>query len=453
MGIDFRLSRFLHPAAILRLRRSMERTQWLPDQQRHAWRDARLSAITRHAALRVPYYRALYRERGLAPEAITGVDDLQRLPILDRATLRREADRLQAGDAQRHGPASYRTSGSSGEPVEFLLDRHAEVLEFVYYWRHWGWAGYRLGDPFAQLSLGFFLGRPGREQDCWAWQPHIRRLVLNPSQLSPRRAAELARGLRKHRPRFLKGLPSSIFFLGSSLAEAGIDDLQFEALFTTSELLTPGTRRAIRGFFGGPVLDSYGHMERTVAISQCPRGSYHVHDDYGVMELSEPRPAHRPGLLEASPLGTGLFNKAMPLIRYAIGDRILFEERPKSCPCGRTLPVVEAIAGRSEDVIITPDGRHIATLFVLPELAQGVRFLQVVQPTRRRLQLRVEPAPDWDEGKREGLERELRRVLGPDMKLEFEIIGPEQRIRDPSGKLRVVISQLTDPRPDPGAQP
>src|SRR5690606_37357121 len=246
-------------------------------------------------------------------------------------------------------------------PIEFLADRHSQTLEFVYYWRHWSWAGYRLGDRFAELGSQHFLRR-GKDE-IGEWQPHLRRLMLNSARVSAATARELAGAIRRRRPRFLKGMPSAVFFLARAFEEEGIRDIRFRAVFTNGEVITPQQRKAAESVFGCPVLDSYGHMERTAAISQCMHGGYHVVQDYGLLELLEPRTDGETVVARA--VGTSLHNWAMPLVRYDIGDEIeLFPDPPPACPCGRGFPLVKRIRGRSRDVIVTPDGRHLTSLFV-----------------------------------------------------------------------------------------
>ena len=88
MAIDFSLRDFFAPLAILRMRRNLERTQWMSQAQLRAYQDERLRRTVRHAARHVPYYRRLFVERGLRVEDINSVDDLYHLPRLSRESIR-----------------------------------------------------------------------------------------------------------------------------------------------------------------------------------------------------------------------------------------------------------------------------------------------------------------------------------------------------------------------------
>ena len=75
------------------------------------------------------------------------------------------------------------TTGTMGEPLRFLIDKPSNVLEFVYYWRHWSWAGYRIGDRFAELASHYFLQR--KSSELGHVQRGFGRLLLNSIRLSP----------------------------------------------------------------------------------------------------------------------------------------------------------------------------------------------------------------------------------------------------------------------------
>lgn len=443
MAVDFRIRDFCHPIAIYRLKRRFDRNQWLPLKTLEAEQRTRLTRILQHAFHNVPYYRRLFATLGLKSVDLEDPACMDRLPLLSRKELTTSLGTLIADNAKRYGPIPYTTSGTTGTPTRFYLDRSSNVLEFVYYWRHWSWAGYRLGDRFAELGTVFFLRRKSVSGSIGRWQPHLRRLMLNSGRLLPGRAADMAALIRRHRPKFLKGTASALYFFSLSLREACIDDIRFSAIFSTGEVLTPAFRSLIREVLGGPVLDSYGHMERTVAISECPEGGYHIHPDYGFTEFIEPRSSADGSSVRARIVGTSLYNLAMPLIRYDTGDDIELFLEPRHCPCGRTFPLVKAIHGRYEDTIVTPDGKYITALFILPELSRGARFIQFIQKTPTTLLVQVVPGDDWTKTEEHQLVDRVRDLTGADIALRVETVGDGDLVRDPSGKLRTVISRVS----------
>jgi len=444
MSIDFKLRDFFYPREILGLRRTLERTQWLSPEKLREYQEMRLRKIVDHAYQRVPYYKALFDNLGLSPTDIRRVEDLKLLPLLTKDSVRDESSALLAEKSDQYQPKLYSTSGTSGEPLLFYLDKSANTLEFVYYWRYWGWAGYRLGDRFAELGSHFFLERPKLSGDAYHYQTYLRRLHLNSAQVSSSGVSDMASAIRKYRPLFLKGVSSALYFFALNLQEAGISDLKFKAVFSTGEVVTELYRKTVESVLNAPLLDSYGHMERTVSISQCLQGGYHVNSDYGILELTNETSGDNGTFLTGRAVGTSLYNLAMPLIRYDIGDEIETFSEPKSCPCGRTLPLIKAIHGRSEDVIVTPDGRFITSLFIVPEFVRGIRFAQFAQVSESEMEVRVVPSLEWNHEAEEQLLLYTRRLLGPSFRLTLNQTTRNGLQMDRSGKIRSVIGLATN---------
>jgi len=445
MSIDFRIRDFFAPVAIWRLRRLFERTQWLPPDELRAFRERLLRAQIAHACERVPYWRDLFDRLHLKPGDIRHFEDLARLPILTRSAVREAGERLHAAGVRR--AQTVRTSGTTGIPATICLDKRANALEFVYYWRHWSWAGYRLGERFAELGSHYFVNRPRLADQVASFQRHLNRLMLSTLHLAPRRMPAFARAIHRHHPRFLKGMASDLYFLAAMLEQHGIDDVTFRAVFSTGETLVPAYRAVIERVFHCRVLDSYGHMERTVAISECPEGGYHINGEYGILELDDVRPRGREALVAGVAVGTALHNLAMPLIRYEIGDLIEPLETPRTCPCGRSLPLVKAIHGRQQDVVVTPDGRVITSLFLVLEFTEGVEFGQFVQEAVDRMTVLVVRGPAYSDRSEARVRHLLRRYLGPDVRIAFRYISRDEIPRGPTGKVRPVISHVPPPVP------
>lgn len=442
MAIDFKIRDFLYPIGIYRLRRIFEQTQWLPENELRSYQEQLLRVVINQAFNHVPYYHQLFAKMGLRPADIRSVDDLGKLPTLSKETVRNGGANFIADNAARYRPTVYRTSGTTGAPMEIYLDKHAMMLEFVYYWRHWSWAGYKLGDCFAELGSFYFLQRERLTENVSSWQPHLRRLMLNSGKISTVHARDMATAIRKQRPKYLKGMASTIYFLALCFKEAEIHDISFKAIFSTGEVLTPQYRAMAGTVFKCPVLDSYGHMEGTVAISQCMDGGYHINSDYGILEFSDGRSSSDGKEMLASAIGTSLYNRAMPLIRYDVGDDIELFAKSRSCPCGRTLPLVRAVHGRSEDTVVTSDGRFITSLFIVPEFIEGIRIIQFIQESRTLLHINIVPNESWDDKQREKMFYYVKNLVGADMNIIIRQVMPDEITRDASGKMRSVISYV-----------
>jgi phenylacetate-CoA ligase len=337
------------------------------------------------------------------------------------------------------------TSGTSGEPLRFLLDRPSNVLEFVYYWRHWSWAGYRLGMRFAELSSAFFLRYPSEIRRNYVFQRAFGRLLLNSTALSATRVRDYVYAIRKFRPAFLKGTVSSLFSLAVILSETGINDISFRAIFSTGETLLPIQRARIEAALNGKVYDSYGHMERTAAISECPNGGLHIISEYGILELVPLKMPDGRRTLWAKIVGTSLHNMSMPLLRYDTGDLAEPFSGSEPCPCGRAAPMVVRINGRQNDVIITPEGNLVAAPFVLLDQVSGIAMAQFVQESSDRLLIQVVKGPEYTSATAADFLNRIRVLMGSSMKIEMRYLSHDALRAQNPGKFRVVISKLNSP--------
>ena len=156
MGINFRLRDFSYPLSIIQLKRIFDRNQWLSQEALCDYQLQRMRHILTQAYENIPYYQDIFREKAILPEDIRSLRDLKKIPFLTKDLLRTNFASLIAHNAKYFRPTLLSTSGTSGRRIKFYTDKASNILEFVYYWRLWGWAGYKLGDTFAELSVEFF---------------------------------------------------------------------------------------------------------------------------------------------------------------------------------------------------------------------------------------------------------------------------------------------------------
>lgn len=440
MAIDFRVRDFLQPAAILRMRWQLERAQWWPAERLAAWQMRRLRAVLTHAAAEVPFYRAAFAAADLQPAGIRSVSDLRRLPIVTKRTVLEAGHAMVARDASRFAPVTVSSTGTSGPPLSVLVDRHTNALEFAFYWRHWGWFGYRLGDRFAQLAWSPFHG--AHRDRPYITERVSGRLLLNATSLSAARAREWASAMVHHGARFLKGHPSALLHFALFVREHGLELPPLRAVFSTGEVLEPQSRRLIQDVLDARVADAYGSMERVVAACECPAGRMHVNTDYGLWDVEHTDRDPLSGQPRARIIGTGLYTYSMPLIRFDLGDVV--DASPEGpCPCGRTLPTVSRIHGRSVDAITTPDGRLITAAAIVFNGVPGVLRGQLVQEELSHLRVRVLPSPAFAAAGAAALNDRIRLMFGAAMSATVEHVTGIDDFGPDGEKHRAVISRVT----------
>ena len=197
-------------------------------------------------------------------------------------------------------------------------------------------------------------------------------------------------------------------------------------------------RRVIEEVFACRVTNRYGCEEVSLIAGECEhhRGLHVNADGLYAEVLANGRPA-QPGEAGAVVV-TDLVNRAMPILRYKIGDVAAWS--PSRCPCGRGLPVLERLDGRESDYITTAAGELISGISLTENFAMqvpGVAQMQIVQETRTRFVFRIVRAERFDERL---LARLVSERFGPTAEFEVEFVDAIPQ--EPSGKYRFCISRV-----------
>lgn len=414
----------------LLLRSEWNRNAYCSDDERHAFRFTHLRALLLDAAGNVPYYRELFQRLGFQPGAdFREISDLARLPILSKDTVRADSHLLRR-DPLPSRSICERTSGSTGEPLGVWVSPSQIAVEKATVWRHWSWVGYRFRDPVAIVRT--YVPKEG--EPLWRHDRLRNFLYFSAYHLDSGHARIFLDRIRKFRPRFLRGYPSSLAILADIAMERGWEPPALRAVLTASETLSRAVREKLTRVFRAPVSDWYGLAEQVVTAAQCEHGEgMHRHDDYGYWELI---PCND-GTSRCRIIGTNLHNAAMPLIRYDTGD-IAESSELRQCPCGRTFPLISGISGREDDDLVDLIGRRIPSvnLYSVFREFDAIRRFQIVQARPDQVEVRLD-APAATESELSRLNEELRLRLGEG--LGIRMVRDAEFERNPHGKRRAVI--------------
>src|SRR2546430_14500760 len=182
------------------------------------------------------------------------------------------------------------------------------------------------------------------------WNAAMNQLYLSSFHLAPDLIPLYLDALVRYRIVYIAGYPSSLYALAHEAVRLGRKDVKLTAIYTNAEPVLPEHRAMISEAFQCPVRETYGMTETVAGGSECSAGRMHQWPEIGVQELGP----------EGELICTGLLNLEMPLVRYRVGDR--GEAPPASdgsiCTCGRGLPIMGPVLGRTNDLLLTPDGRQ-----------------------------------------------------------------------------------------------
>jgi phenylacetate-CoA ligase len=328
-----------------------------------------LGRLRAHAYAHSPFYREFHRGLEAAP--------LSALPVLTKQTLMERFDDLatdrsvrladvKAFVAQKRAGERYlgrywvtSTSGTSGRPGLFLLDRDEWSIELATALRAFQWAGLRLGlthrARVAQVTStnpSHLSTQGGRSMANW-WMPT---LILDATVP----LASMVERLNAWRPEMLWAYASIIRTLAEEQL-AGRLEIAPRSVLSASELLTSGIRAHAIKAWGDVVFDTYATTDCGGLGAECnAHDGLHLMEDLAIVEVVDRD--NRPVALGAfgdKLLVTVLSSRTQPLIRYQLDDSLRLADH--ACPCGRPFQLIDAIQGRIEEVLTFPaaSGGHV----------------------------------------------------------------------------------------------
>jgi phenylacetate-CoA ligase len=416
---------------------AQDREHWSPAAW-DAWQQERLAYVLHRAATRVPYYRAQWAARRRRGDRASW-DVLENWPVLDSERVREQPAAFIADDRNPFWMFTEHTSGTTGKPL--VLWRTHQTMRSLYALaaaRTRLWHGVSRRDRWAMLGGQLIIPVAQRRPPFWAWNGALRQLYMSTYHLAPDLIAFYVDALRRYRVAYLCGYTSALYALGLEVLRQGCGELALRVVLTSAEPVPQWERETIAAAFGCPVRETYGMSEAVAWASECEAGTLHRWPEVGHIEVLSDGQAVPPGE-SGEFVCTGLLNADFPLIRFRLGDSGRLAPRHVGCACGRTLPVVQALEGRTNDLLLTRDGRRVAWLnpvwYGLP-----VRQGQIVQEALDRVRVRYAPAPGFTAESGEVIAQRIRERMGPiDVQLEAVAEIP----RGANGKFRAVRCDLS----------
>ena len=423
----------------VRVRRQMEESQWWSAERIAALQVERLKAFLTDIGANVPYYRELFASTGFDPRAVKSTGDLQALPFLTKAVIKEHTDALRADDAK--GLARFNTGGSSGVPLIFFIGTERVTHDVAAKWRATRWWDVDIGD--AEVVVWGSPIELGTQDRMRLIRDKLMRTELLPAfEMSDERVEAFIARIRQMRPKMVFGYPSAISHIAGYAEKKGLrlDDLGVKVVFVTSERLYDHQREVISRVFASPVANGYGGRDAGFIAHACPSGSMHITAEDIVVEIIDGAGNVLPRGHSGEIVVTHLATRDYPFVRYRTGDVGVLSDH--ACPCGRGLPVLSEIQGRSTDFVIAADGtvmHGLALIYVLRDIP-GVASFKIVQETTLLTTVFVEPGKLFKAEDVTRIEDGLKRRLGDAVTIDVKLVDVVPA--EASGKFRYVISRV-----------
>lgn len=420
-------------------RRQMEQSQWWSERQLAAFQAERLQDLLRDVGSNVPYYRHLFSQNRFDPQTVTSIGDLQCLPFLTKAIIRNNTEALKHANAK--GLVRFNTGGSSGEPLVFFIGSERVSHDVAAKWRATRWWGVDIGDPEIVL-----WGSPielGAQDRVRLVRDRLFRTQLLPAfEMSEQKLNQFIATIRAKRPKMLFGYPSALSLLARHANKMGVamNDLGIKVAFVTAERLYDDQLATIGRVFGCPVANGYGGRDAGFIAHQCPSGGMHITAEDIIVELIDPNgdpvPVGTPGEVVVTHLATRDF----PFVRYRTGDFAVLDDG--TCACGRGLPLMREIQGRSNDFVVAANGTIMqgAALTYLIRDIPAIEAFKIVQETLQLTRVFLVVADSFDRARSAEVVASFKLRLGQSVSIQIEFV--KEILPEKSGKYRYIISHV-----------
>lgn len=322
------------------------------------YQNRQLRAVVKYAYDHSGFYHQKFRQSGIKPNDIKCVKDLNKLPIVKKSDLQNSFEHIISDEFNITSLIIQKTSGSSGQPLRVYLSEKEHEFRMAKMLRANISCGQKPRDKWLVITAPSHVNK----------QSGIRKFlgIYSPFSVSvfERQAAQISL-IRSYKPNVLEGYSSSLVLLANEMKQRGMSlPAQCRLVIGGAELIDTTAREFVEKVFGVPFFDQYASNELEAMAWQCEvKGGYHVDADSVIMQfLDEDGEEVSPGET-GEIVCTSLFNYAMPIIRYAIGDIGVFSD--EQCSCKRVFPLMKMIEGRADSFISFPDGRLVSPIAII----------------------------------------------------------------------------------------
>lgn len=380
------------------------------------------------------FYRELYRDINL--ELVQSIGDLRLLPIVDKEVLRQNIGDVMT--ISREGAVEGHTGGTTGKSL-VVRNTQQDSMRRMAMLDHFK---ARVGFEHRKMKRATFNGKhiippDQKEKVFWRYNAACKQMIYSSFHLTEVNMGSYVQSLNRFKPQAIDGFFMSMCDMASYIERHNIKvGFRPKAIFPTSETLTQSGRELLERVFNCKVYDQYASSEGAPFVTECPHQTLHMELASGVFEHLDEE--------SNEILITSFTTHGTPLIRYRIGDSMIFDKGGNQCSCGLAAPIVQSIQGRGLDFLFAADGAKISAVNVanmFKNVPNALIRVQTVQDRLGEIIIRLEVdkqlyKPDYDDLLRE----EFVHKFGRDTEVVIEHV--DEIPREKSGKFRLIRNNI-----------
>ncbi|AEP30655.1 phenylacetate--CoA ligase family protein [Brumicola nitratireducens] len=421
------------------IRKQLEESQWLSTDKLLALQNDKLQQFLSGLYINNTFVKKLFDNNKLSPSDIKTAADLSKLPFMTKSVIKENFEELLSKNAK--SVSKFSTGGSSGNPLLFLLGKERVSHDVAEKWRATRWWDVDIGDTEI-VAWGSPIELNSQDKVKAIRDKFLRTHLIPAFDLSDASVMTFLDEIKSKRPKMLFGYPSVFAMLAKKAIEKQIDMSKcgIKVVFVTSERLYDYQRQDIEKAFNAPVANGYGGRDAGFIAHECPKGNLHVSAEDIVVEIVgddlQPLPDGEEGEIVVTHLATSDF----PFIRYRTGDIASYSKRV--CGCGRGLPILENIQGRSTDFVYKTDGTKmhgLSLIYVLREV-DGIEEFKITQHSLGKVDVEVVPTTEMSSAIEHYIVDGLKQRLGDSV--DVQVFSVAALTPEKSGKYRYVICKV-----------
>lgn len=417
--------------------KELEKLQWLSSDELQARQLNKLKALVAYAYENVAFYQEQYKAIGFQPGDLKELEDFKKLPTLTKNDIQNNLKKLTSRTFSDEQLLKDSSGGSTGVPTVFYTDKNNRDLRRGAALLSDSWSGWKVGEMSSYLW--------GADRDTNIIRSYKAKIVhklihrtslLNAFELDESTMLKHVQTLKREKPTLIIAYANVAYFFSKFLIESDISVPSPKGIVCSAETLTDEKRQVIESAFGCKALNRYASREIGLIAAECPlQNGLHINSEDVFVEIEQDDTNEFGEIIV-----TDFNNHAMPFIRYRTGDVGVVSN--DACDCGRGLPLIKEVKGRTSDFILHPDGHLIHgesfshAFYAMPEVA---RF-QIHQKNINTLDVNIITRQSFSTTHKNLIEKKIQEITGSDVMI---MINEVEDIPLPvSGKFKFAISDI-----------